>query len=70
MAGVLEQIWRPRRQLVGRNVPMSGINPKILQLQAAKEILAEVFGIKTSDVEDMLKQRYEEEMEWPREFRI
>lgn len=70
MAGVLEQIRRPRKQLVGHNVPMPGINPKVLQLQAAKEILAEVFGIRTSEVEEMLKQRYEEKMEWPQEFHI
>lgn len=68
MAGVLEQIRRPRRQLVGHNVPMPGINPKVLQLQAAKEILAEVFSIRTSEVDEMLKQRDEEKMEWPREF--
>lgn len=70
MAGVLEQIRMPRKQLVGRNVPMLGINPKVLQLLAAKEILAEVFGIDVSDVEEMLKQRFEEKIEWPQKFHI
>lgn len=55
MAGVLEQIRRPRKQLVGHNVPMPGIDPKVLQLQIAMEILAEVFGTDVSDVEEMLK---------------
>lgn len=70
MAGVLEQTRRPRRQLVRRNVTMPGIDPKVLQLQAAKEILAEVFGIRTSNVEEMLQERYEEKVEWPQEFHI
>lgn len=68
MAGVLEQIRRPKRQLVGNNAPESRIDQKVLQLQAAMEILAEVFGTDISDVAEMLKQRYEEKMEWPREF--
>lgn len=69
MAGVLEQIRRPRKQLVGHNVPMPGINPKVLQLQAAKEILAEVFGISASEVDEMLKLRYEENLERPKASR-
>ena len=60
MAGVLEQLKRPRRQLIGCNASMPGINPKVLQLQAAKEILAEVFGIRTPEVEEMLKHRCNE----------
>ncbi len=68
MAGVLEQLRKPQRQLIGCNASMPGTNPKALQLQAAKEILAEVFGIRTSEVDEMLKQRYEEKVDWPQEF--
>lgn len=80
MAGVLEQIRRPRKKLVGNNVPTSKTDPKVLQLQAAMEILAEVFGTDVSDVEEMLRQRYvgriwavgqrssPDEGLWPREF--
>jgi hypothetical protein len=70
MAGVLEQLRRPRRQLISCNVPMPRVNPDVLQLQAAKEILAEVFGIRISEVDEILKQRHEEKMDWPREFRL
>ncbi len=67
MAGVLEQIMGPKKQLVGGN--MSSIDLKVLQLQVAKEILAEIFGIDLSDVEEMLKQRYEEKREYLRASR-
>lgn len=38
------------------------MNPKLLELQAAMEILAEVFGISTPQVEEMLRQRSEVEI--------
>ncbi|MGA9098030.1 MAG: hypothetical protein WB392_03770 [Methanotrichaceae archaeon] len=63
MAGVLEQLRRPRRQLIA-SIPR--IYPKVLQLQAAEEILAEVFGVSASEVDEMLKQRYEESLERPK----
>ncbi len=67
MAGVLEQIMGPKKQLVGGNV--SQMDQKVLQLQVAKEILAEIFGTDISDVEGMLKQRYEATLERPRASR-
>lgn len=70
MAGVLELIRRPSKRLVEGCAPKSRADKKALQLQAAMEILAEVFGISLSDVEEMLKQRYEEKVEWPREFSL
>lgn len=46
-----------------------------MELQAAKEILAEIFGVSISDVEEMILNRYEDACyrnnsreEWPREF--
>ncbi len=45
---------------------MPGTNPKVLELQAAKEILAEVFDINASEVDEMLKRRYEESLERPK----
>lgn len=66
MAGVLEQLRRPRRQLTASILE---INPKVLELQAAKEILAEVFGIEATEVDEMLKQRYEESLERPKASR-
>jgi hypothetical protein len=68
MAGVFELIKGPQRRLVGRHGVVQRADPRALELQAAMEILAEVFSIRTSEVEEMLKQRYEEKIEWPQEF--
>ncbi len=59
MARIL-QLRKSRRQLIPS---LSEINPKVLELQAAKEILAEVFGIDASEVNEMLRFRYEESLE-------
>ncbi len=45
------------------SVPLAGMNPKVLELQAAKEILAEVFGTNISEIEEMLKLHCEERVE-------
>jgi hypothetical protein len=39
-----------------------------MELHAAKEILAEVFGITIPKVEEMIRQRSEERMLWPERF--
>jgi hypothetical protein len=52
------------------------VDPKVLELQTAMEILAEVFGIQISEVEEMLRQRGEVEVQscseesalWPESF--
>jgi hypothetical protein len=58
--------------------PRRMINPRLLELQTAKQILEEVFHARLSDVEDMILRRLEEknwvderpseEEPWPREF--
>ena len=79
MAGVLERIKWPQKKLdVGHSSSAPRFDLRILELQAAKEILAEIFGIKISDVEEMIRNRYEEVCcgnnsceeteQWPREF--
>lgn len=78
MAGVFGLIKGPQRRLVGRRGVVSRPNPRALELQAAKEILAETFGIRTSEVEEMIQSRFEEAIVdrdssvedglWPREF--
>ena len=60
MAGVLEQIRRPRRKLVRDNVSTAKIDQKVLELQTAMEILAEVFNTDVSEIDEMLKLRCEE----------
>ena len=80
MAGVLERVIGPRsqRRLVKRSEKAPWVNPKALELQTAMEILAEVFGIRTSEVEEMLRQRSEVEVQsckeegalWPESFSL
>jgi hypothetical protein len=75
MAGVLERIgWAPKRVLAN-SFPAPRVDRRILELQAAKEILAEIFGVSISDVEEMIMNRYEDACyrdnsreEWPQEF--
>lgn len=78
MAGVLEMIRWPQKRSVEALGPFPRVNPTILELQAAKEILAEVFQVRVSDVEEMILSRYDdvryeenssEDGElWPKEF--
>ena len=81
MAGVLELIRgsQPQRRLLGVSKKTPWVDPKVLELLAAKEILAEVFGMKISEVEEMLRQRTEEVEEpcqkeegglWPESFSL
>jgi hypothetical protein len=80
MAGVLESIrWLQKRSAVAL-LPSPPVDPIILELQAAKEILAEVFRVRVSEVDEMILNRYDDvryeenssedgEM-WPREFQL
>jgi len=80
MAGVLERMRRPRKQLVKLRVPLSAASLKVLELQTAKEILAETFRISIPEVEEMIQNRFEDASPqecrqeddglWPREFRV
>ena len=63
MAGVLERILGSKRRLVRHSEKAPWVNPKVLELQTAKEILAEVFGVRISEVEEMLQQRCEVEVQ-------
>ncbi len=78
MAGVFGRIKAPQRRLVGRHGVVQRADPRALELQAALEILAEVFSIKPSEVKEMIQSRFEvyhsedaslkEDGLWPREF--
>lgn len=66
MAGVLEQLFRPQMKAIGQ---------KTMELEAAREILAEVFGVRLSEVDEMIWSRFEAEDRgskedglWPQEF--
>jgi hypothetical protein len=79
MAGVLERIrWPQKRSVIGHSSLVPLVDLRVLELQAAKAILAEIFGVRISDVEEMIQNRYEEDRcetniyeeaeQWPREF--
>jgi len=78
MAGVLERMRRPRKELVKPYEPLSAASLKVLELQTAKEILAETFRISIPEVEEMILNRFEDanpqecgqvvEGIWPQEF--
>jgi hypothetical protein len=57
MGGVLERIrWLQKRPAIAL-LPSPPVDPMILELQAAKEILAEVFRVRVSEVEEMILKR-------------
>ena len=70
MAGVLEIMRRSRKQLVNQYLPLDAAHSKVLELQTAKEILAETFGISVHEVEEMILLRCEEKELWPESFSV
>jgi hypothetical protein len=70
MAGVLERMRRSRRRVVKTYGPLEVVHPKAQELQTAKEILAETFGVSTVEVDDMIRLRCEERETWPERFWI
>ena len=68
MAGVLEQLIWPQKTAVQ--------DRRSMELDAAREILAEVFGIKLSEVDEMIENRFQAGKErrsrvdnlWPQEL--
>ena len=81
MAGVLERIrWQQKKLVVGHSSSAPKVDLRVLELHAAKEVLAEVFGVRISDVEEMIQNRYdeisyakpdyEETEQWPRELML
>ena len=73
MAGVLGQLFKPQKRAMYRD-------PTALELETAKEILAEVFRVRVSEVDEMILSRFEEasiqeacpeeDRLWPQEFRL
>jgi hypothetical protein len=75
MAGILERMKWPSKKASENSLPAPRVDRRILELQTAKEILAEIFGVRVSDVEEMIMNRYEEACykndepdEWPQEL--
>jgi hypothetical protein len=45
-----------RSRLNGCDIRLDTINPMLLELQAAKEIIAEIFDIQAIEVDDLIQQ--------------
>ena len=54
MARVLDQLIRPQKRAV-----VSRSDKKAMELEAAREILAEVFRVRLSEVNEMIENRLE-----------
>lgn len=59
---------RSQKKLVSQHIPLDNTPLKVLELQAAKELLAETFGISVLEVEEMILLRCEEKELWPESF--
>jgi hypothetical protein len=67
-----------KKEVIGRSSSAPQVDLRVLELQAANEIMAEIFRVRISDVEEMIQNRYdvvrceanryEETEQWPREF--
>jgi hypothetical protein len=78
MAGVLDKLIWPQKGLLRNSI--SGADMAAMELEAAKEILAEVFRVRVSEVDEMISRRFEEasiqeacpeeDQLWPQEFRL
>ena len=70
MAGVLGQLFRPQKTAVQ--------DRRAMELEAAREILAEVFWVRLSEVDEMIENRFQaggeverrsrEDSLWPQEL--
>ena len=69
MARVLDHLGKAKkRPLLPHSLRNSSKDLTTVELEAAREILAEVFGITTAEVDLMIKRRREERMQWPERF--
>jgi len=50
-------------------VALDVVNPRVLVLDVAKDILAELFDIRTREVDEMIRQRMEERTLYGQEFK-
>jgi hypothetical protein len=63
-------LWSPRKQLIGPRMALEMINPRTLELEVAKEILSELFDIRTHEVDEMIRQRMEERTLYGQKFNL
>ena len=64
-------IFRSNKKcLVGPQMAPDVVNPRMLELEVAKEILGELFDIRTHEVDEMIRQRMEERTLYGQEFNL
>jgi len=63
-------IWSPRKCLVGPRMAHDVVNPRMLELETAKEILSELVDNRTHEVDEMIEQRMEERRAYDPEFSL
>ena len=78
LSSIMEKLARPQKYPVGSNSRQA--DQAAMELETAKEILAEVFKIKMTEVDEMILSRLDEATIpldrpegnglWPREFRL
>ena len=70
MAVLLDNLGKAKRHpiLPRKGSRIGGKDSIEVELHAAKEILAEVFGITDVEADEMIKQRCLERMLWPEKF--
>jgi hypothetical protein len=61
-------LWSNKKCLVGPRMALDVVNPMMLELEVAKEILSELFDIRTHEVDDMIRQRMEARTLYGQEF--
>ncbi len=68
--------WPWQRAQAGPVEPRRAVSSKAMELETAKEILAEVFGTRPGEVEEMIQRRMEErgwaeeDGRWPATFSL
>ncbi|MGV8127332.1 MAG: hypothetical protein ACP5PV_09005 [Methanothrix sp.] len=68
--------WPWQRSQAGPIEPRRAVSSKAMELETAKEILAEVFGTRPGEVEEMIQRRMEERSwaeedgRWPATFSL
>ena len=62
--------WSNKKCLVGPRMAPDVVNPRMLELEVAKEILSELFDIRTSEVDEMIRQRMEERTLYGQDFNL
>jgi hypothetical protein len=60
MAGIFEQLIKSKTQAIFVDQRTRPVDTRVQELQAAKEILQEIFGAGPQDVDEMVQTRIEE----------